>query len=357
MSKRIAIFNHKGGVAKTITAYHLGWTLTKKEKNVLLVDGDSQVNLTAISLGVEKFDTYYENEETLEKNIKDGVAPVFEGRPETIQPFDCPHALGNESLFVLPGHLELSQYEGQLSLAQETGGSLSVLQNLPGALSGLIEKIEDHHEIDYTIIDLNPGLGAINQNLFLSSDYFLVPTNPDPFSKMALETLSNRVTRWDAWKRGAIKTYADALYPLKEGHTTFLGSITSRFNKHASKAAARFDERIVEIDNTVQTLLVPKLRDADMTLADEQYHHAHDLCNEMGPGQPTSIYSLARIPDFQSLAQTASRFEQPVFEISDENLRETGLGGNSLDNAKRNIAEFERIFTCVADKIEYLTDA
>lgn len=48
MSKRIAIFNHKGGTGKTISAYHIGWKLTEHGHNVLLVDGDSQVNLTAL---------------------------------------------------------------------------------------------------------------------------------------------------------------------------------------------------------------------------------------------------------------------------------------------------------------------
>ena len=37
--------------------------------------------------------------------------------------------------------------------------------------------IEESHAVDYTIIDLNPGLGAINQNFFMSADAFVVPTN------------------------------------------------------------------------------------------------------------------------------------------------------------------------------------
>ena len=128
MAKRIAMFNHKGGVGKTLTAYHVGWTLAEQGHQVLLVDGDSQVNLTAIALGTERFDTFYEDEATKQFNIKSGVAPVFEGQPRAIAAFECPKALGNERLFVLPGHLDLQAYEAQLSLAQETGGSLSVLR-------------------------------------------------------------------------------------------------------------------------------------------------------------------------------------------------------------------------------------
>ena len=35
--KRIALFNHKGGVSKTTSAYHLGWMLTNLGKRVLMV--------------------------------------------------------------------------------------------------------------------------------------------------------------------------------------------------------------------------------------------------------------------------------------------------------------------------------
>ena len=57
--KKIAIFNHKGGVSKTTTSFNLGWSISKLGKRVLLVDADSQCNLTMYSLGKEKFEEYY----------------------------------------------------------------------------------------------------------------------------------------------------------------------------------------------------------------------------------------------------------------------------------------------------------
>ena len=38
MSTRIALFNHKGGVSKTTTSFHMGWMLAEKGKKVILVD-------------------------------------------------------------------------------------------------------------------------------------------------------------------------------------------------------------------------------------------------------------------------------------------------------------------------------
>ena len=58
-TKIIALFNHKGGVSKTTTTYHIGWKLSTMGKKVLLVDGDPQCNLTSLLLR-EQFDEYYE---------------------------------------------------------------------------------------------------------------------------------------------------------------------------------------------------------------------------------------------------------------------------------------------------------
>ena len=44
MAKIISMFNHKGGVSKTTTSFHLGWALAEKHKRVLLID-DFRINL------------------------------------------------------------------------------------------------------------------------------------------------------------------------------------------------------------------------------------------------------------------------------------------------------------------------
>lgn len=46
--KIIALFNHKGGVSKTITTFNLGWMLAEKGKRFLLVDLDPRCNLTGM---------------------------------------------------------------------------------------------------------------------------------------------------------------------------------------------------------------------------------------------------------------------------------------------------------------------
>ena len=57
-AKTIILFNHKGGVSKTLTTYNIAWMLTEKGKRVLLVDCDPQCNLSALILK-DDFDDYY----------------------------------------------------------------------------------------------------------------------------------------------------------------------------------------------------------------------------------------------------------------------------------------------------------
>jgi chromosome partitioning protein len=47
----ISLFNHKGGVSKTTTAFNLGWAMADRGKRVLIVDADPQCNLTGTVLG------------------------------------------------------------------------------------------------------------------------------------------------------------------------------------------------------------------------------------------------------------------------------------------------------------------
>ena len=56
-AKTIILFNHKGGVSKTLTTFNIAWMLTLKGKRVLLADCDPQCNLTALLLG-NQFDDY-----------------------------------------------------------------------------------------------------------------------------------------------------------------------------------------------------------------------------------------------------------------------------------------------------------
>ena len=313
MSKRLVLFNHKGGVSKTTTVYNLGWMLAEMGHRVLMVDADPQCNLSSLILG-DEFDAYYLDEETRLQNIKDGVAPAFTGKPTPIQPVVCKSPARQPRVYLLAGHATLSEYDASLTFAQNSN-ALATLQNLPGAFHELIRQVEDANEIEYTIIDLNPGLSAINQNIFLNSDFILIPTNPDPFSIMALQTLESIFPRWASWKVANEVVFQDSAYPLRAGLPKFAGTVIQRFNVRKGQAAAPYRDNIAEIKEVTQRRLYLALKNAGLTLPDDAYPEA----------LRTDGFCLEEIPDFGALLPRSHEFGVPVFALRDDELRATGV--------------------------------
>ena len=339
MSKRLVFFNHKGGVSKTTSAYNLGWMMSKGHR-VLLVDADPQCNLTGLLLG-DDFEKYYTDEATKKENIMDGVGPAFDGRPVPVAAVNCFSPPRAPNLFLLAGHANLSEYDAALTFAQTSNNAIVTLQNLPGAFSALLKNTEDKYAIDYTIIDLNPGLSAINQNFFLVSHSFIIPTNPDPFSVMALDTLKKVLPRWTAWKTAGVDLFADSAYPLPVGTPKFLGSLVQRFNIRKGKAAKPYRDNIGEINARISDKLMPALQASGMSLTPAQYGQA--LVN--------ARYCLGEIADFHGLLPKSFNIGVPVFELTDSEL---GESGQVLTDLKEKREMFRAQFSGIDEQIRGL---
>src|SRR5215813_9712084 len=112
MAKIICLFNHKGGVSKTTTAFNLGWMMANKGKRILLADFDPQCNLTGMVMGFKGVDDLSVIYGAIQpNNIKDGLAPAFESQPRQIAPVESIQVPGNDALLLLPGHIGLAEYE------------------------------------------------------------------------------------------------------------------------------------------------------------------------------------------------------------------------------------------------------
>ena len=337
MTNKIVFFNHKGGVSKTTTTYNIGWMLANKGQRVLLIDADPQCNLSGLILG-DDFEKYYLDAETRNENIKDGVRVAFEAKPEPIKPVNCFQVARNKNLYLLAGHANLGEYDAALSFAQTSNNAITTLQNLPGAFNALINETSEKYNIDYVLIDLNPGLSAINQNLFVSSDAFIIPTNPDPFSIMALDTLKNILPRWVKWADTVRPLFADSSYPISDSRPRFIGEIIQRFNIRKGKAAAPYRDNINEIKSIVKDVFAPTIKIADMLFEDEKYKIAGI----------SDDYCLGEIQDFQGLLPKSNDIGVPVFSLTDEEISETGP---VLDGMRQNRDRFYENFDNLTNQI------
>lgn len=347
MALQIALFNHKGGVSKTTTTFNLGWMLAHKGKKVLIVDCDPQCNLTGMILGFKKageFDVIYKAEGV--HNIRDGLAPAFESKPSPIEPVICEQIKGQPNMHLLPGHIGLAEYEVTLGIAQELSGSLITLQNLPGSIAFLLQKTAEYYSTDYILVDMSPSLGPINQNLLMTSDFFIVPMAPDYFSVMATDSLASVLPKWRAWANQAktIPALRSATYPFPDKSPKFLGTIIQRYRLREGKfPSVAFQKWIDEIEEGVKSKLIPALNGCDMLLSTDAYEAVG-----LKLGEP-----LVQMSDFNSLIALSQKHRAPVFDLSDKQLEQTGV---VLDRTKKSMKQFWEIYSSGAKRIIELID-
>lgn len=342
MAKKIGIFNHKGGVSKTTTAFHVGWMLARKNKRVVLVDADSQCNLTLFTLGYNGYQNFYEKNSN--DNIKVALEPAFKARPKLIEAVNCVQVQRNKKLFVLPGHLDLTEYEVSLGVSFQLSDALGTMKNLPGAFNYLIEKTAEKHNADYVIVDMNPSLSAINQDILVSCDYFMVPASPDYFSFMAIKSLSRVLPNWERWAKRARPIFQDSEYPLPEKTPKFLGYTINDFNLSSGQAQKAFRDTMKKIGNEVINTLIPELEKEGMTLNNTFYKN---IINQTKESDYENRYCLAEISNFNKLIAISNKRAIPVFELDPNLLQES---------QKKTLFWFKDLFKRLADKIIYLTE-
>lgn len=342
MVQKIALFNHKGGVSKTTTTFNLGWMLASKGKRVILVDSDPQCNLTGMALGEETEDDEARIQEIYNttSNIKTGLAPAFESQPRAIEAVDCISVQGRDDLFLLPGHVGFAEYEVTLGIAQELGGSIQALKNVPGSINDLLEKTAAKFNADYVLIDMSPSLGSINQNLLMISDFFLVPTNADFFSVMAINSLVKVLPRWYAWAKSAssLQVLKEANYPFPNVNLRFLGTIVQNYRIIRGKETVAFQTWIEKIEKAVSDKLIPTLGQSHMMLPNQLY-------TNQGIG---SNFTLAKISNFNSLIALSQKHRTPVYALSAQQLDQKGV---VLKANQKKQEEFRQTFSDLADKI------
>lgn len=347
MPIQICLFNHKGGVSKTTTAFNLGWMLANKGKKVLLADCDPQCNLTGMVLGFkgnDDFSAIYQSGGV--RNIRDGLAPAFESRPSPMNPVECEGIAGQPRMHLIPGHIGLAEYEVTLGIAQELSGSLVTLQNLPGSLHHLFQLTAQKYTSDYIIVDMSPSLGPINQNILMTSDYFLVPMAPDYFSVMATDSLASVLPKWKAWAKQAqgLSVLQKATYPFPVVAPKFLGTVIQKYRlREGQTPSAAFQKWIDEIEHGVKEKLIPALKGCDMLLPDAAYADIG-----LSVSQP-----LLQMSDFNGLIALSQKHKVPVFSLSDAQLEQTGV---VLERTKQSMYKFRDLFAEAADRIIALTE-
>lgn len=149
MGRVIAIFNVKGGVAKSTTTYNLGIGLTRFNKQrVLLIDIDPQGN-TGASVGVRVWELKHQIKDLLQRRVS----------------FDETVLTTEQGVDLIPSNITLAEEEIPIS-------------GLPGReflLKRAIASALDSY--DYILIDCPPNIGIFSINALLASQEVLIPVD------------------------------------------------------------------------------------------------------------------------------------------------------------------------------------
>jgi cellulose biosynthesis protein BcsQ len=294
-AKRIAIFNHKGGVGKTTLTVNIAYALDRLKKRVLLVDSDPQCNLTSYLIDAQKVDEMLDASETAQgQTLWSAIKPVADGVGEArlIPP------VRRNGLLLLPGDILLSKFEQDLyqfwsdSLHRRVRGYRGT-----AALSALVNEIASAENIDYVFYDSGPNIGPLNQSILLDCDYFIVPAACDSFSVRAFKTLGQTLADWVRDWSIASSIAPDNVYVLP-GKPKMLGYIPQRFRVYGGVVASNFSHFLPRIDRRISADVGAVLRSIDKDLA--------PLENQS---------RLGLVKDFGRLAVEAQFNRVPIWEV------------------------------------------
>lgn len=182
MPKVIAVANQKGGVGKTTTALNLAYEYTQLGKNVLLIDGDPQANLTRHIGVVPEIDARQYNLSYLIKAYCDSFAnPSLEDEGDEIWPVakDIIHI--KNGFHLIPASRDLESDERNLSI---TPGTDNVIKDVVDTY-GL--------DYDYVIIDCRPSLSALTVDALIAANSVIIPIQPEPYAIDGLAAFYNNI--------------------------------------------------------------------------------------------------------------------------------------------------------------------
>jgi len=197
MTRRVAVANEKGGVAKTTTVACLGVALAELDRRVLLVDVDPEACLT-FSLGLDP--------DRIDLSLHD----VLLGRiPASLAVQKTP-----EGPDLLPATIELVGSEAKL-LA--TAGGQFVLRSALQAVG---------FGYDWVLLDCPPGLGALTVAALTAADEMLIPLQCEALSYRGVGQLLDTIG--DLHGRLAAEQAPPGGWPLRRLRSLAVGRIRDR---------------------------------------------------------------------------------------------------------------------------------
>lgn len=165
----ISVVNFKGGSGKTTTSAHLAQRLALKGFRVLAIDLDPQASFSALH-GIQP-----------ETDLLDGGTLYDAVRYDDPVPIrDVIRKTYIRDLDLIPGNLELMEFEHETPAAIQKGGAKAFFARVSDALD-IIEA-----DYDVVVIDCPPQLGFLTMSALSASSGVLVTVHPQMLDLMSM---------------------------------------------------------------------------------------------------------------------------------------------------------------------------
>lgn len=166
MTRKLAVFNMKGGVAKSTTAYNLAVGLVKfKKQRVLVIDIDPQGNASA-ALGIPIWELSFQVRDVLQQKV-----PLAQAVVTTASKVD-----------VLPSNILLAEEE--IPISGRPGRELL----LKKAIAPILDKY------DFVLIDCPPNIGIFAINALMASDGVIIPVDMSYLGLLGVQGIERALT-------------------------------------------------------------------------------------------------------------------------------------------------------------------
>ena len=194
MAKVIATITLKGGVGKTtITAAVAEFMGGLFGQRVLLIDLDSQINLTTMMIGEDLWVQLNNAGRTLADAFRDAVGGTAEFDIETAVQRGVSPVRQVSGVDLLPSSLDLIELQEEVAaLHLRRGGGVGAMYILRDAIAPVLDCY------DYVLIDCPPNVGPITRNGLAIADAYIMPTIPDVLSTYGIPQIQKMVAEFGA---------------------------------------------------------------------------------------------------------------------------------------------------------------
>jgi chromosome partitioning protein len=287
----IAFFNNKGGVGKTSLVYHVAWMLALIKQRVLIADLDPQANLTSMCLAPDVIEAIWDGENR--RTIFGAVRPLMIGTGD-ITVLDPVRVATH--LHVIPGDLELSLFEDQLSETWPRclDGDERAFR-VTAAFHRILVDAATKCGATICLIDVGPNLGAINRASLVAADFVIVPIAPDLFSIRGLANVGPTMKRWRRdWQKRLDEWPSSLNFGKPSGRMEPLGYVVSRYTIFADGPVRAYKRWLDKAPGVYRSAVEDIAPPNDLTI-------------------DTDDRRIAQLKDYRSLMAMAQQARKPMF--------------------------------------------